>query len=101
MPRIHTKPPFITKKSLSILYTYYVHLSRDFNLKNKKVLTEIRKNDNILLYKSLFSEVLMKDQKTLAYINMFAILGSIPKLCKECKEARDLIKDDKISLGFS
>ena len=43
----------------------------------------------------------MKDQKTLAYLNMFAILGSIPKLCKECKEARDLIKDDKISLGFS
>ncbi len=43
----------------------------------------------------------MKDQKTLAYINMFAILGSIPKLCKECKEARDLIKNDKISLGFS
>ena len=43
----------------------------------------------------------MKDQKTLAYINLFAILGSIPKLCKECEEARELIKDDKISIGFS
>ena len=42
----------------------------------------------------------MKDQKTLAYINLFAILGSIPKLCKECEEARELIKDDKISIGF-
>ena len=29
----------------------------------------------------------MKDSKTLAYINLFAILGSIPKLCKECANA--------------
>ncbi|MBQ8393066.1 MAG: hypothetical protein IJX51_04760 [Clostridia bacterium] len=43
----------------------------------------------------------MKDQKTLAYINLFSILGSIPKLCKECKEARDLISNDKVSIGFS
>ena len=42
----------------------------------------------------------MKDEKTLAYINLFAILGSIPKLCKECSEARELIKDKKISIGF-
>jgi len=43
----------------------------------------------------------MKDSKTLAYINLFAILGSIPKLCKECEEAREIIKKDKISIGFS
>ena len=43
----------------------------------------------------------MKDSKTLAYINLFAILGSIPKLCKECVEAREIIKNDKISIGFS
>ena len=43
----------------------------------------------------------MKDSKTLAYINLFAILGSIPKLCKECAEAREIIKNDKISIGFS
>ena len=43
----------------------------------------------------------MKDSKTLAYINLFAVLGSIPKLCKESAEARELIKNDKISIGFS
>ncbi|MBQ9704479.1 MAG: hypothetical protein IJV68_08070 [Clostridia bacterium] len=42
----------------------------------------------------------MKDTKTLAYINLFGILGSIPKLCRECSEAYELIKNDKISLGF-
>ena len=43
----------------------------------------------------------MKDSKTLAYINLFAVLGSIPKLCEESAEARELIKNDKISIGFS
>ena len=43
----------------------------------------------------------MKDQKTLAYINLFAVLGAIPKLCKECAEARKLIENDKISMAFS
>ena len=42
----------------------------------------------------------MKDSKTLAYINLHAILGSLPKLCKECAEAYELIKNDKVSLGF-
>ena len=42
----------------------------------------------------------MKDNKTLAYINLFAIFGAIPKLCELCDEAREIIKDDKISLGF-
>jgi len=42
----------------------------------------------------------MKDSKTLAYINLFGILGSISKLCNECEEARELIKNDRISLGF-
>lgn len=43
----------------------------------------------------------MKDNKTLAYINLFAVLGAIPKLCEECEEARRLIENDKISIGFS
>lgn len=42
----------------------------------------------------------MKDNKTLAYINLFAILGSIPTLCELSDEARELIKNDKVSIGF-
>ena len=48
-----------------------------------------------------YGGVFMKDEKTLAYINLFAILGSIPKLCRECREAAEIIKNDKISIGFS
>ena len=43
----------------------------------------------------------MKDEKTLAYINLFAILGSIPKLCRESTEAKNIIKNDNVSIGFS
>ncbi|MBQ8163114.1 MAG: hypothetical protein IJZ93_01930 [Clostridia bacterium] len=43
----------------------------------------------------------MKDNRTLSYINLFAILGAIPKLCQECDEARRLIENDEISIGFS
>ena len=43
----------------------------------------------------------MKDNKTLAYINLFAILGAIPMLCELSDEAQKLIKNDKVSIGFA
>lgn len=42
----------------------------------------------------------MTDVKTLAYINLYAILGSIPYLCEIDDRAKELIKNEKISLGF-
>lgn len=42
----------------------------------------------------------MTDAKTLAYINLHAVLGSIPYLCELDEGARGLIKNEKISLGF-
>ena len=42
----------------------------------------------------------MTDAKTLAYINLHAVLGSIPYLCQLDERARELIKNEKISLGF-
>ena len=42
----------------------------------------------------------MTDSKTLSYINLYAVLGSIPRLCELDERARELIKNEKISLGF-
>ncbi len=42
----------------------------------------------------------MIEKKALAYINLFALLGTIPALCREVDEARELIKNENISLGF-
>lgn len=42
----------------------------------------------------------MTDAKTLAYINLHAILGSIPYLCEIDERAKELIKNEKVSLGF-
>lgn len=42
----------------------------------------------------------MTDSKTLAYINLYAVLGSIPRLCELDERARELINNEKISLGF-
>ena len=42
----------------------------------------------------------MTDAKTLAYINLHAVLGSIPYLCELDDRAKELIKNEKISLGF-
>lgn len=42
----------------------------------------------------------MTDAKTLAYINLHAVLGSIPYLCRLDERARELIKNEKISIGF-
>ena len=43
----------------------------------------------------------MKDTRTLAFINLNAILGSIPKLCALVPEARQLITDENIRVGFA
>ncbi|MBQ2738305.1 MAG: hypothetical protein IJF38_06410 [Clostridia bacterium] len=42
----------------------------------------------------------MIEKNALAYVNAFALLGTIPALCREVDEARELIKNEKISLGF-
>lgn len=42
----------------------------------------------------------MKDAKTLAYINLYAIFGSIPYLCELDEKAHELIKDERVSIGF-
>ena len=42
----------------------------------------------------------MKDAKTLAYINLFAVLGAIPYLCDLDKEAAELIKGKSVSVAL-
>ncbi len=42
----------------------------------------------------------MIEKNALAYVNAFALLGTIPALCREVDEARELIRNEKISLGF-
>lgn len=41
------------------------------------------------------------DDKTLAYINLRAILGSIPLLCELDDEAKELIRGENVSIGFA
>ena len=41
-----------------------------------------------------------KDQRALAYVNMYAILGALPTLISLVPEAGELIAGDKITLGF-
>ena len=43
----------------------------------------------------------MKDQMTLAAVNLYAVLGAIPRLCELSEEARALIEKDKLSLAFA
>ena len=43
----------------------------------------------------------MKDSKTLAYINLFAVLGAIPYLCELDSEAAALIEGASVSVGFA
>ena len=43
----------------------------------------------------------MKDSRTLAYINLFAILGAIPYLCELDGEAAALIEGQTVSIGFA
>jgi len=42
----------------------------------------------------------MKDPKTMAYINMYGILGCLPDLCVFSEEAKKLIADKRIAISF-
>ncbi len=42
----------------------------------------------------------MTDQKTLAYINLFGVLGSLTELCRQVPEAKALLGDKKITVSF-
>lgn len=41
------------------------------------------------------------DEMTMAYINLFAVLGTLENLCQLDEEAKALIKDKKVSIGFA
>lgn len=43
----------------------------------------------------------MKDARTLAYINLFAVLGALPYLCELDREAAELIRGESVSIGFA
>ena len=43
----------------------------------------------------------MKDIKALACVNMYAVLGAIPTLCLLSDEAKTIIGNEKIAIGFS
>lgn len=42
----------------------------------------------------------VKDSKTMAYINLFAVLGALPYLCELSAEAGQLIAGQTVSVGF-
>ncbi len=41
------------------------------------------------------------DERTLAYINLFGVLGALENLCQMDEEAKALIADKKVSIGFA
>ncbi len=43
----------------------------------------------------------MTDNRTMAYINLCAVLGTVPYLCELDEGARELIKNENISIGFT
>lgn len=43
----------------------------------------------------------MKDPRTMAYINLFAVLGGIPYLCELDSKAAKLIEGKSVSVGFA
>ena len=43
----------------------------------------------------------MKDAQTMAYVNLFAVLGAIPYLCELDREAAALIEGKAVSVGFA
>lgn len=43
----------------------------------------------------------MKNERALAYINLFAILGSLPYLCELDRESAQLIENADVSVGFA
>ena len=44
---------------------------------------------------------ILTDQRTMAYINLYAVLGTIPYLCELDSEAKKLIEGENLSIGFS
>lgn len=90
--------PFFTipNKTCVIKYIY-----------NKLIIYNINNNKTISLYifklssKEEFILLTQKDSKALAYVNLFAVLGTLENLCKLTKEAKDLLKGKPpISVGF-
>ena len=43
----------------------------------------------------------MKDERTLAFINFYAILGALTELCRLDKGAAKLISGKKVAVGIS
>ena len=43
----------------------------------------------------------MKDERTLAFINFYAILGALTELCRLDKGAAKLIAGKKVAVGIS
>lgn len=43
----------------------------------------------------------MKDERTLAYINLFAVLGALPHLCDLDKTAAEILGEASVSVGFA
>ncbi len=43
----------------------------------------------------------MTDQRTLAYVNLFGVLGSLTELCRQVPEAKSLLGDKKITIAIS
>ena len=43
----------------------------------------------------------MTDAVTLSYINLYAVLGALPKLCELVPEASALVKGKPVSVGFA
>ena len=45
--------------------------------------------------------VFVTDSRTLAYINLYSVLGSIPLLCELDEKASELVKGKKVSIGIA
>ena len=63
-------------------------------------------NDILMLFWPAFfgggsEESDMNDPRTMAYINLFAILGALPYLCELDSEAAKLIEGKAVSIGFA
>lgn len=43
----------------------------------------------------------MKDERALAYVNLFAILGALPYLCELDRKSAQMIKNADVSIGFA
>ena len=41
------------------------------------------------------------DERTLSFINLYAVLGALTELCRLDEESRQLIADKNVSVGFA